>query len=217
MKIIISGTTGVGKSTTVESLKKKLEDKGKKVIVKGELVLDSPYFQLYFNNLSEWGMLAQLDFLLERFRQYVSVDNELENLTNNTVVIFDRHFLEDLAFAELKWVRENTSIFLSNTYLVIYKELLKKLIFFKKIDYFILLKASFDTVMERMVNRGREIEQTFHEKYWQDLYYRYYSKKNYRKTFKEHTKHFVEIDTDDFNPDETANNIIKYIFKRSSI
>ncbi|RKX66795.1 MAG: hypothetical protein DRP42_02400 [Tenericutes bacterium] len=53
MKIVISGTTGVGKSTTVNLLKSKLEQEGKTVEIVGELVADSPYFDLYFNDLSE--------------------------------------------------------------------------------------------------------------------------------------------------------------------
>ena len=50
MKIVISGTTGVGKSTAVKKLQKYYKAKGKEVILRGELILDSPYFNLYFND-----------------------------------------------------------------------------------------------------------------------------------------------------------------------
>jgi len=53
MKIIISGTTGVGKSTTVNEVKRLFEEQGKKVRIVGEMVVDNPYFDLYFDNLSE--------------------------------------------------------------------------------------------------------------------------------------------------------------------
>jgi deoxyadenosine/deoxycytidine kinase len=51
MKIVISGTTGIGKSTTVNFIKKYYQQKGKKVCVIGELVVDNPYFDLYFDDL----------------------------------------------------------------------------------------------------------------------------------------------------------------------
>jgi deoxyadenosine/deoxycytidine kinase len=50
MKIVISGTTGVGKSTTVNNLKNYYQRKGKKVIIMGEILIESPYFDLYFND-----------------------------------------------------------------------------------------------------------------------------------------------------------------------
>jgi len=51
MKLIISGTTGVGKSTTINILKKHYQSIGKKVVVLGELVVDNPFFDLYFDDL----------------------------------------------------------------------------------------------------------------------------------------------------------------------
>lgn len=213
MKIIISGTTGVGKSTTVKHLKEILEKKGKKVIIAGELVIDSPYFDLYFNNLVEWGFLAQLDFLLERFEQYFKIVEKSKLEKNKDIVyIFDRHFLEDLIFAELKWVRENTSAFLTNAYRNLYNELIKKLSLIDKPDFIFNLKASFDEISSRMKERGRELETKFSDSYWQDLYYRYYAKKSYRKTFKTFSNEFVEIDTDDLTALETSEIIYNKMF-----
>ncbi len=214
MKIVISGTTGVGKSTAVNKLKTYFENKGKKVIVLGELIIDSPYFDLYFSNLVEWGFLAQLDFLHERFEQYIRMETEYNN-DENTVIIFDRHFLEDIIFAELKWVKENTPSSLTNAYKNIYNNLIIKINLFSKPDYFFLLKASFETVQQRMKERGRTQEEKFNIKYWQDLYYRYYSKKSYRAIFKENSKLFVELDTDDSNPDDVIKKIIKYMDNRT--
>lgn len=212
MRIIVSGTTGVGKSTTVQHLEKILIENNKKVVIAGELVVDSPYFDLYFKNLSEWGFLAQLDFLMQRFEQYFKMIKKYPD-GPDTVIIFDRHFLEDLIFAELKWVRENTSVFLTNVYRNLYNELLKTLTYIDKPDYIFNLKASFDVVLERMKKRGREQEKLFSNFYWQDLYYRYYAKRSYRNNFKNFSKHFVEIDTDDLTPIEVATKIYNKLYK----
>ncbi len=218
MKIIISGTSGVGKSTTVKALKKYFEAQGKEVSVLGELVVGNPYFDLYFNDITNWGFLAQLDFLVQRFDQWVKMEQSYIN-DKNHIVIYDRHFLEDLIFSELKEVREAYSTNLQNAYKVVYYELLKKVEEFQefeKPDFFIMLKASFDTVEQRQfVQRGRALEDKFDQKYWQDLYYRYYSKSFYRKIFVDYTKNFVDIDTDNSTPDEVVAKIIKYIKHRS--
>ncbi len=217
MKIIISGTSGVGKSTTVKVLKKHFESQGKEVSVLGELVVDSPYFDLYFNDLPNWGFIAQLDFLVQRFDQWVKMEQSYVD-DEKHVVIYDRHFLEDIIFSELKEVREGYSVHLQNTYKIVYNELLKKVEDFhefEKPDFFIMLKASFDTVSQRQfIQRGRPLEEKFDQKYWQDLYYRYYSKSSYRKIFKGYTKNFVDIDTDESTPDEVVAKILKYINHR---
>ncbi len=216
MKIVISGTTGVGKSTVIQLLKEHFEKQGKKVYLLGELVVDSPYFDLYFNENVEWGVLAQLDFLFERFQQYV--DFELQYQKNpNIIVLYDRHFLEDKIFSELKQIQDNSSIFLRNAYSVIYNELLKKIDLFEKPDFLILLKASFDTIQERMNKRNRGIELvSFDTQYWQDLYYRYYGKKSHRDRFEKFSKNFVEMDANINDPKIIVDNIIRYIENKSN-
>ncbi|NOQ50549.1 MAG: AAA family ATPase [Mycoplasmataceae bacterium] len=217
MKIIISGTSGVGKSTTVTELEKRLKKQGKKVSVIGELVVENPYFELFFNDLPGWGFLAQIDFLMQRFRQWVEIEKNFQN-DDEHVIIYDRHFLEDIIFSELKKVKDAYSIHLQSTYKILYHELLRKVEEFEefeKPDFFIMLKASFDIVMERQFNhRSRDLEDNFNTKYWQDLYYRYYGKASYKNIFKNYNKNFVVIDTDDSNPTEVVDSIIKYINKR---
>ncbi len=217
MKIVISGTTGVGKSTTVNLLKEHYEKKGKKVTLLTELVVDSPFFSLYFEDLEGWWLHASLDFLLGRFKQWFKIETDLKNKNPmENVVIFDRMFLEDIIFSDLTRVKNSKSLLINEAFMEFYNTLIDKISDFEKPDFFILLKASFDTVSERQFDiRGRKVEENFESKYWQDLYYRYYGTKKYRNIFKENSKHFVEIDTDDCTPGEVLNKITKYIEKRS--
>ncbi|NQX83432.1 MAG: deoxynucleoside kinase [Mycoplasmataceae bacterium] len=222
MKLIISGTTGVGKSTTVNLVKKHYENLGKEVVILSELVIESPFFDLFYQSLEKWSFLGQIEFVLARFKQWIIIEEKYKNSdSNNYVIIYDRFFLEDLIFAELKGVRNAVPNQLSKTYRVIYDELVSKINEYEKPDFFILLRASFDTISERQFKqRGRKQERNdennINNKFWQDLYYRYYGAKKYRKIFKNYTKNFVEIDTDDNTPKEVLNKVIKYIKRRIS-
>lgn len=213
MKIVISGTTGVGKSTAVNNLKNYYQKKGKKVIIMGEILVYSPYFDLYFNNFSTWNFLAQLDFLFERFHQFIEIEQKYKD-HKDIVIIYDRHFIEDKIFSELKLIKKGRTKLLDDAYKNVYNSMLDKIILFEKPDFFIVLRASFDVIMERMQKRNRSEEKKFDREYWQDLYYRYYSKKANKDIFRKYSKKYVELDTDYLKIDEVTENIIKYISKR---
>ena len=217
MKIIVSGTTGVGKSTTVNLLKEYYEKKGLEVILLTELVVQSPFFDLYFSDLEEWWLPASLDFMLGRFKQWLYIEEETKHKDpSKYVVLFDRSFLEDIIFSDLREVKLSKSAMVNKSFENLHSHLLEKIKEYEKPDFFILLKASFDTVQERQFDlRARKQETSFHNKYWQDLYYRYYSSKKYRKIFKDYTKEFVEIDTDDSTPKDVLTKVTKYIKNRS--
>ncbi len=221
MKLVISGTSGVGKSTTVNLAKQHYEKQGKEVVVLTEMVLESPFFNLFYEDLSKWSWLGQIEFILTRFKQWVHIEETYKDKDPNTyVIIYDRTFMEDLIFAELKNVRLAVPSFHQKAYKIIYDDLVDKIDMYEKPDFFILLRASFDTVAERQFNqRGREQEtneeNNIDTKFWQDLYYRYYGAKKYREIFRNHSKHFVELDTDYLNPDEVLGAITKYIGKRT--
>ncbi|BDV03697.1 MAG: deoxynucleoside kinase [Candidatus Hepatoplasma scabrum] len=214
MKIVISGTTGVGKSTTVNNLKNYYQKEGKKVIIMGEILVYSPYFDLYFNNFLNWSFLAQLDFLFERFHQFIEIEQKYKN-HKNVVIIYDRHFLEDKIFAELRLIKKTRSKELGLAYEKVYNSMLEKIDLFEKPDFFIVLRASFDVIIERMKKRNRLEEQKFDREYWQDLYYRYYSKKANKDIFRKYSKRYLELDTDYLSINKVTKNIIKYINKRT--
>ncbi len=222
MKLVISGTSGVGKSTTVRLAKEHYEKQGKEVVVLTEMVLESPFFNLFYENLTKWSWLGQIEFILTRFKQWVDIEERYkEKNSEDYVIIYDRTFMEDLIFAELKNVRNAVPAFHQEAYKVIYNDLVDKIDMYEKPDFFILLRASFDTVAERQFGqRGREQESNeennIDTKFWQDLYYRYYGAKKYREIFRSHSKHFVEIDTDYSTPEEVLNKVTKYVTKRTN-
>ncbi len=222
MKLVISGTSGVGKSTTVALAKKHYEEQGKEVVVLTEMVLESPFFNLFYEDLAKWSWLGQIEFILTRFKQWIDIEERYKDVDPDTyVIIYDRTFMEDLIFAELKNVRLAVPSFHQKAYKIMYDDLVDKIDMYEKPDFFILLRATFDTVAERQFGqRGREQESNeennIDTKFWQDLYYRYYGAKKYREIFRSHSKHFVEIDTDYSTPDEVLESITKYIGKRTN-
>ena len=61
MKIVISGTVGVGKSTISKQLFDKLNKSNENVHLHYEIQNDNPYLSYYYENRPEWSFLIQMD------------------------------------------------------------------------------------------------------------------------------------------------------------
>lgn len=215
MRLVISGTVGVGKSTTAEALVKKLEEKGYKVHYLSEETAVSPYLSYFYNEPNKWAFLAQTDFLMERFKQWMVDENfrKSEEANGNKVItVYDRHIIDDYIFAELNSIKKHINNLHSITYQVIYKELLEKIEESgSQPDYLLLLEADLSTIVKRLKGRGREAEMDTNEDYWRDLYESYYNKPKFINHFEKHVKHVVKIDTENLSTEQVVDNIITKI------
>ncbi len=213
MRIVISGTVGVGKSTTTEELIKKLKNTGYDVHHLNEETANSPYLVHYYNNPEKWAFVAQLDFLMERFKQWL-VDEKKRKESNSSkiITVYDRHFIDDYIFAELHSIKESISNINSIVYQTVYKELLDKLVESEtKPDYFFLLEADLSTIVKRLQNRDREAEKNTDEIYWKELYDSYYEKPKFKYHFKKYNKNVVSIDTENKTPEQVADEILNIV------
>ncbi len=212
MRIVISGTVGVGKSTVSNLLKDELEkrkDLTDKVNFLNEETVESVYLDYYYKKPSDWAFVAQLDFLLGRFKQWLTDERERENSKKNITTIYDRHFLDDYVFAELHTIKKNISAMNSITYQTIYKELTEKMNSLDaKPDYFILLTGSFDVIIDRLKGRGREEEKSVNTEYWTDLYNNYYTRPLFQSHFSKNSKNMIKINTDNKKPEDIVKEII---------
>lgn len=206
MKIVISGTVGVGKSTVSKMLYEKLINKNLNVKLYKELKGQNPYLSFYYENKPEWSFLIQIDFLLYRHKLLVK-ETVLKN--QNKILIFDRHFLDDYVFANLKSIKENMGYINFNIYKSINKTLAEK-IKNQQPDLFILLKTDLQNIIKRINQRGRTEEKKVDISYWKDLYYQYYNNPYIENYLNENTKKLIILDAS-LSATQIVEEITKYL------
>ncbi len=217
MRLVISGTVGVGKSTVSQLLKTKLLEMDKKVNLITEDTVESIYLQYYYNDPSGWAFIAQLDFLFERFKNWLKDEKiRKENPDSDLITIYDRHFIDDYIFAELHSIKQNISNMNSLTYQAIYKEILEKMKNSNaEPDYFFLLKAPLEVILDRFNVRDREEEREVELEYWKELYHNYYERPMFKNHFQKNSKKVVIIETENKSPIEIRDEIIDYILNKN--
>ncbi len=207
MRIVISGTVGVGKSTVTKKLSKELTLKKRKILMFEEFQNNNPFLDYYYKDRYEWSFLIQLDFLFERFRTFYSDVKE----EKNHISIYDRHFLDDYIFANLNSIRETLTSFQYNIYKRVNCELSSKIPENKKIDYFFILKTDLEEIKNRIKKRGRSFEQNEDlDEYWNDLYYQYYKNEDVKKHLNNNVKKLYYIDAKN-SPEHIVKEILKII------
>lgn len=152
--IITAGMIGLGKSSVSELLGKEI---GGEVFY--ESVDDNPILPLFYTSspeeiqLKRYPFLLQLHFLNTRFS---SIKRALAHRNN----VLDRSIYEDWYFA-----KKNKELGrISDMEFVIYEQLLENMMDEiegmpkKSPDLLIYLKGSFETVMNRIMSRGRDFE-----------------------------------------------------------
>ncbi len=216
ISIVISGTVGVGKSSVCSLLKKLIKERNLKVNLLKEKTVKSVYLDLFYKKPEKWAFISQLDWLMERFKQWLENERDLEEVTEKTITIYDRHFLDDYIFAEMHVSRENITLFNALAYQNIYKELLEIMINDGLAPtYFILLKCPLDVVMGRLNKRGRQSEVDTEIRYWKELHKNYYEIPKFQHHFKSNSKYFIEIETENKSLQEIAKEIENKIFRIS--
>ncbi len=203
MNIIISGTVGVGKSTTFAKIKEILSTKAIPAVFKDEKIgTNNPMISLFYENRPEWSFLIQIDFLLDRFKAAINFD------TKEQLYFYDRHFLDDYVWMKLPTVENDMSKFQINMYHQLSTFLIQKLTNRSQVDYIFLLKASLEETIKRIQKRGRKEELITNHRYWEELYDKYYHDLEVTNYFQNHTKHFFVIDIDKLDPKSVATKIL---------
>lgn len=153
--IVIGGMISTGKSTVAELLSREL---GSKVFY--ESVDDNPILPLFYTATDEevaakrYPFLLQLHFLNTRF---ASIKQALQDSNN----VLDRSIYEDWYFADVNRQLGRISDLEFGIYEGLLKNMLQELdeLPKKAPDLMVYLKASFETVLDRIGLRGREYEQ----------------------------------------------------------
>lgn len=154
--IIVSGNIGVGKSTLVNLLCRRL---GCDPFF--EPVAENPYLSDFYKNMNTWSFHSQVFFLAHRLQIHKKI------LMNPESVIQDRSIYEDAeVFAQNLYLQGHLSRRDYDTYRTMYQTVSD---FLQPPDLMIYLRASVSTLIHRIELRNRDYEKTISPQYLQQL------------------------------------------------
>lgn len=156
--ITIGGMIGLGKTTVAELISKELNSK---VFYESVNQEENPILPLFYTLDEEKLLELRLPFLLQLHFLHTRSESIREAKKVRTNVL-DRSLAEDEYFATVNYRLGRISQLELQMYKQIKKTItydIKELPYSKKPDLMVYLKASFETVIERIGLRGREFEQ----------------------------------------------------------
>ncbi len=154
--IAIAGNIGVGKSTLVRLLSKKLD-----WMPFYEPVTENPYLPDFYEDMRTWAFHSQVYFLMRRLRIHRKL------MSQDGSVVQDRSVYEDAEiFAHNLYLQDSISERDYATYRELYQVLVE---FLPPPDLVIYLRASVATLLERISKRDRDYERTIGADYLADL------------------------------------------------
>lgn len=162
MSIVIGGMIGLGKTSVADTLKAHFQNRGIKSKVFYEEVDDNPILPLYYELTPEELDAKRIPFLLQLFflnKRFKTV-KDCMNWQEPIYTIQDRSIYEDWYFA---YVNRNLGR-ISDLEFKIYEDLVENMMEElnelpkKAPDLMVYLKGSFDTVIDRIMARGRSFE-----------------------------------------------------------
>ncbi len=162
MSIVIGGMIGLGKTSVADTLNAHFQKRGIESKVFYEAVDNNPILPLYYELTPEELDARRIPFLLQLFflnKRFKTVKDCI-NWGEPIYTIQDRSIYEDWYFA---YVNKNLGR-ISELEFKIYEELVENMMEElnelpkKAPDLMVYLKGSFDTVIERIMARGRSFE-----------------------------------------------------------
>lgn len=160
--ITIAGTVGVGKSTLTKALAQRLNFK-----TSFENVDHNPYLDKFYSDFERWSFHLQIYFLAERFKE------QKRMFEYGGGFIQDRSIYEDVdIFAKMHEEQDTMSPEDFNTYSELFNAMVMTP-YFPKPDVLIYLECDYDEVIDRIKQRGRQMEIETDPEYWQKLFKRY--------------------------------------------
>jgi deoxyadenosine/deoxycytidine kinase len=162
VSIVIGGMIGLGKTSVADTLKVHFQKRGIESKVFYEAVDDNPILPLYYELTPEELDAKRIPFLLQLFflnKRFKTVKDCL-NWPDPTYTIQDRSIYEDWYFAAVNRNLGRISDLEFNIYEELVENMMEELdeLPKKAPDLMVYLKGSFDTVIDRIMARGRSFE-----------------------------------------------------------
>jgi deoxyadenosine/deoxycytidine kinase len=145
--LAIAGNIGVGKTELTDRLSRELG-----WLAYYEPVIQNPYLDMFYADMTRWSFHLQIYFLSERFKAQVKIGQSPEPF------IQDRTIYEDAEiFARTLYEQGSMSQVDYRNYVALFEVLVG---FLRRPDLVIYLKANPGILLERIRRRGRESERT---------------------------------------------------------
>lgn len=180
MYIAIEGVIGVGKTTLARLLQPGL---GSELLL--EVFEENPFLSSFYSDRARYAFQTQMFFLLSRYRQQRSAIPVA--LAEGSSIISDYTFDKDALFARINLQGDELEM-----YYRIHEALAEKI---PDPDLVVYLRASTDTLMQRIAFRDRPYERVMERNYIEEL------NQAYDQFFTESSNHFqvLPIDTNNLN------------------
>ncbi|MEX3748316.1 MULTISPECIES: deoxynucleoside kinase [Lysinibacillus] len=162
--ITIAGTVGVGKSTMTKGLAEALNFR-----TSFEKVDTNPYLDKFYEDFEKWSFHLQVYFLAERFKEQKRI------FEYGGGFIQDRSIYEDTGiFAKMHYDKGTMSPTDYETYTNLFDAMVMTP-YFPHPDLLVYLEGPIDSVIGRIQERGRAMEQQTPNDYWCEMHERYES------------------------------------------
>ena len=152
--IAIEGPIGIGKT----SLARKIATHFNYHLLK-EIVEENPFLGKFYEDIEAWSFQTEMFFLCNRFKQLEDI--ETKYLQANKAVVADYHISKNMIFAK-RTLQVDKFVKYEQIYNILTKDMPSP-------NMMIYLHESLDTIMERIDQRGRDIEQNIKASYLAQL------------------------------------------------
>ncbi len=198
--VAIAGNIGVGKTTLTRLLSQKLRWRAYY-----EKVIDNPYLAPFYDDMERWSFHLQIFFLSHRFKSQKEISEWPDSC------IQDRSIYEDVEiFARTLHEQGFMSEVDYDNYRILFSTMVEYL---RKPNLIIYLKAPVGRLVERILSRGRDYEQTIDRDYLDRLGQAY---ERWIDEAEEEGFKILRIDTENKNFEENEkdlNIIVDYILE----
>ncbi|MCA0989638.1 deoxynucleoside kinase [Guptibacillus algicola] len=179
--IAVEGPIGIGKTSLSQAIADYYQFK-----LFQEIVEENPFLGKFYGNIEEWSFQTEMFFLSHRYKQLEDMDKHY--LSNQRPVISDYHIFKNKIFAQQTLSDKHFS-----KYMKIYDILTEGM---PEPNVIIYLNASLETLLNRISQRGRQIEKDIDPSYLKQL------SADYERFMQEFEAHHPDIPVLRFNGDE---------------
>ncbi|MFK3961898.1 deoxynucleoside kinase [Guptibacillus hwajinpoensis] len=179
--IAVEGPIGVGKTSLSRAIAAHYQFE-----LFQEIVEENPFLGKFYDNIEEWSFQTEMFFLSHRYKQLEEM--EKHHLSKQLPVISDYHIFKNKIFAQQTLSDKHFS-----KYMKIYDILTEGM---PKPNVIIYLNASLETLLNRISQRGRQIEKSIDPAYLERL------SSDYERFMQEFEAHHPDIPVLRFNGDE---------------